>query len=154
MTAFNDLSISRKLTLMNVVVIALLLLTTCAAFVAYELHAFTNTATDHLSTDADIVGIDVTPAVLFNDATAAAESLRALRATPNITHAAVYTPDGRMFARYVRSGEHSDASPRTLPFTDNARRIGSGRLVVIRRIVSDGKAIGMVYVHSDLREIE
>ena len=154
MIAFNDLSISQKLTRMNVIVIALLLMTTCAAFVGYEIHAFTKTAADHLSTDADIVGIGVTPAVLFNDAAAAAESLAALRATANITQAAVYTPDGRMFARYVRSGERGNALPPTLPFAENARRIGTGGLVVVRRIVSDGKPIGMSYLHSDLREIQ
>ena len=137
MTAFNDLSISQKLTRMNVIVIALLLLTICAAFVGYEIHAFTNTAADHLATDADIVGIGVTPAILFNDAAAAAESLVALRATPNITRAAVYTPDGRMFARYVRGGGPGDALPRALPFTGNARHIGRGGLVVIRPIVSE-----------------
>src|SRR5438874_7971087 len=154
MIAFNDLSISQKLTRMNVIVIALLLLTTCAAFVGYEIHAFTRAASDHLSTDADVVGIDVTPAVLFNDAAAARETLLALRATPNVTQAAVYTPDGRMFARYVRNGQRGDALPRALPFTDHARHAGRAGLVVTRRIVSDGKAIGMVYVHSDLREIE
>ena len=111
MIAFNDLSISQKLTRMNVIVIALLLMTTCAAFVGYEIHAFTNTAADHLSTDADIVGIDVTPAVLFNDAAAARESLLALRATPNVTQAAVYTSDGRMFARYVRSNGSRGLAP-------------------------------------------
>src|SRR5438876_7859228 len=154
MVAFNDLSISRKLTLMNVVVIALLLLTTCAAFVGYEFHAFTNTAAEHLATNADIVGIDVTPAMLFNDAAAAAESLAALRATPNIEAAAVYAPDGRMFANYMRGGERRPPDlPPSLRLTPNARHIDTGGIVVLRQIVSDSKPIGMVYVRSDLREI-
>src|SRR6059036_1929601 len=103
MTPFNDLSISKKLMRVNVIVGTSLLLTASAAFIAYHIVMFTGSATEHLTTAADILGIDVTPAILFRDAGAATQSLAALRATPDVEEAAVYAADGTMFARYARA---------------------------------------------------
>src|SRR5438309_1797077 len=102
MVSFKDLSISKKLMRMSMIVSASVLFFSCTAFIGYELVTFKSNATDHLSADAQIVGINVTPALLFHDKSAAAETLAALRATPNIISAAVYASDGSQFAKYVR----------------------------------------------------
>jgi signal transduction histidine kinase len=155
MIAFKDLPISRKLTRMNMVVSASVLLLSCAAFIGYELFAFKNTAGEHLSTNAEIVGINVTPALLFQDRGAAAETLASLRATPNIVSAAVYASDGNLFAKYVRGfGSDPAALPDKLDAARSAHRVESGYLIVLGQILSDGKPVGMVYIQSDLREIE
>ena len=140
---------------MSMVVSASVLLLSCAAFIGYELLTFKNTAGEHLSTNAEIVGINVTPALLFQDQGAAAETLAALRATRNIVSAAVYTPEGNMFAKYVRSlGSEPAALPDKLNVTPSAHRIERGHLIVLKQILSDGKPVGMVYIQSDLGEIE
>src|SRR6195256_2189010 len=155
MTAFKDLPIRRKLTRMSMGVSASVLLLSCAAFIGYELLTFKNTAGEHLSTNAEIVGINVTPALLFQDQGAAAETLAALRATRNIVSAAVYTTEGNMFAKYVRSlGGDAAALPDKLNVTPSAHQIESGHLIVLKQMLSDAKPVGMVYIQSDLREIE
>jgi len=155
MIAFKDLPIRRKLTRLSMVVSASVLLLSCAAFIGYELLTFKNTAAEHLSTNAEIVGINVTPALLFQDQRAAAETLAAFRATPNIVSAAVYTPDGNPFAKYVRGyGSDAAALPDKLDVAPSAHRIESGYLIVLKQILSDGKPVGMVYIQSDLREME
>jgi signal transduction histidine kinase len=155
MTAFKDLPIRTKLTRMSMVVSASVLLLSCAAFIGYELLTFKNTAAERLSTNAEIVGINATPALLFQDQRAATETLAALRATRNIVSAAVYTTEGNMFAKYVRSlGSDTAALPDKLNVTPSAHRIESGHLIVFKQMLSDGKPIGMVYIQSDLGEIE
>src|SRR6195256_5072286 len=155
MNPFKDLPIRRKLTRMSMVVSASVLLLSCAGFIGYELLTFKNTAGEHMSTNAEIVGINVTPALLFRDQEAAAETLAALRATPNIVSAAVYTPDGNLFAKYLRGyGSDAAALPDKLDVTPSAHRIESGYLIVLRQMLSDGKPVGMVYIQSDLGEIE
>ena len=155
MTLFKDLPISKKLMRMSMVVSVPVLLLSCAAFVGYGLVLFKTTAAEHLSTNAEIIGINVTPALLFQDRGAAAETLAALRATPNIISAAVYTPDGKLFAKYVRGfGSDMSALPEKLEVTRNTHRIDSDNLIVLRQILSDGKPVGMVYIQSDLKEIE
>jgi PAS domain S-box-containing protein len=140
---------------MNMIVSASVLLSSCAAFIGYEWVTFKNTAAEHLSTDADIAGIDVTPALLFDDAGAATESLAALRAMPNITGAAVYRSDGRLFAKYVRGTPGAaTALPERLELSRNTHRLEDNQLIVSRQILSDHKPIGMIYIQSDLKEIE
>jgi signal transduction histidine kinase len=152
MVSFNDLSISGKLMRTNLIVIASLLLATCAAGLGFQLFMFLSGAEEHLTTAADIAGIDVAPAVLFNDSAAAGESLAALRAMPNVEAAAVYTADGTLFAQYVRRGEESrPALPRTLPFAKKSQSIDANGLTVVRPIVSDGSPVGMIYARSDLQ---
>src|SRR5712692_5640440 len=154
MVSFKDLAISRKLTRMNMIVSATVLLFSCAAFIGYELVTFKRNAAEHLSTDAEIVGIDVTSALLFDDPRAATASLAALRAMPNIIGAAVYRADGTTFARYVRGfGSAMVALPERLQETTNTHRIDGDDLIVLRQIRSDGKPIGMLYIQSDLKEI-
>src|SRR4030081_2073203 len=155
MTAFKDLPIRTKLTRMSMVVSASVLLVSCAAFIGYELLTFKSIAAERLSTNAEIVGINVTPALLFQDQRAATETLAALRATRNIVSAAVYTTEGSMFAKYVRSlGSDAAALPDKLNVTPRAHRIKSGHLIVFKQMLTDGKPIGMVYIQSDLGEIE
>jgi signal transduction histidine kinase/cell division protein FtsB len=153
MVSFNDLPISRKVMRVNVIVGASLLLTASVAFISYQLVMFTQSAAEHLATAADIAGIDVTPAILFNDPRAATESLTALRASPNVEAAAVYTLDGRMFAKYARSAQEVSNLPESLSFAPSSHRIEGNGLIVARQIVSDGKPIGMLYARSDLQGI-
>src|SRR3982074_3334312 len=143
MIAFKDLPIRRKLTRMSMVVSASVLLLSCAAFIGYELLTFESIAAGRLSTNAEIVGINITPALLFQDQRAATETLAALRATRNIVSAAVYTAEGDMFAKYVRNlGSDAAALPDKLKVTPSAHRIESGYLIVLKQMLSEGKPIG------------
>jgi protein-histidine pros-kinase len=152
---FKDLRIGRKLTRMSMIASASALLLSCAAFVTYELLTFDAVAAQHLHANAQIVGINVTPALLFRDPAAAAETLAALRATPNIISAAVYATDGALFAKYVRGfGNERSAIPPDLENARRAGRSGPDDLVVLSPILSDGKPAGTVYIQSDRREIE
>ncbi len=150
----RDLSIRKKLMLMSITVSASVLLCFSAAFIGYELWTFKNTAAERLETDADIIGLDVTPALQFDDAGAATVTLTALRAIPSITSAAVYSGDGRLFAKYVRSsGTRGNSIPDRFSRATGIRLIRGDDLIVARRILFDGKPIGTVYIQSKLKEI-
>jgi PAS domain S-box-containing protein len=150
MTAFKDLPINGKLMRMNLIISASLLVFSCGAFVVYQLMVFRSTALEHLSTEADIVAIDVTPAMRFNDDRAAVETLAALRAMPDIMAAGVYRLDGQKFAAYERDRNAPTLLPSTLKLTPNVHRLGRDGLVVLRQVAFQGKPIGMVYLRSDL----
>jgi PAS domain S-box-containing protein len=145
----SDHSISSKLTRMSMIVSASVLICCCAGFIGYELVTFRRVAAQQLSTDADIIAINVTPAMLFSDPGAAAETLSGLRASPTVAAAAVYTSDGRLFAKYGRSPN----VPVRLPLAGSTDRIEGNELIVLRRIVADRKPIGMIYIRSDFSEI-
>src|SRR5260221_9434967 len=120
---------------MSMIVSASVLVCCSAGFIGYELVTFKRVAAQQLSTDADIIAINVTPAMQFNDPTAAAETLSGLRASPTVVAAAVYTSDGRLFAKYgSASSSLSPNKPDLILIDGNADAIENIELVVFRRI--------------------
>lgn len=150
MLAFDDISISRKLTRMSMIVSVVVLLISCGSFVLYEILTFERTATDRLASEAVIIGINSTPALVFEDRVAAAETLASLRATPNVVAAAIYRADGSRFASYVRGfGADRANLPDKLDLQAEWPRIEDQHILVARRMQSDGKTVGAVYIQSD-----
>ena len=88
--------------------IALVMLTTLSALavalvamVAYNLRAYHQAGVDDLSTQAELLGHTIAPALAFDDAKVAGDALRLLRVRPQIRAAVVYGPEGMTFANYA-----------------------------------------------------
>ena len=60
---------------------------------------------EDLRTEASILALGVTPALSFNDRQYAQRSLDALQARDSIRAAAIYAPDGSLFANYARADQ-------------------------------------------------
>lgn len=148
-------SISKKLTWMNMLVSGVALLLACTAFVAYDLYTFRIGIASNLSTQAQIVGSNTVSALVFNDTNAAENTLSALRASPHVLYASIYTPDGRAFAGYWRDG-NGNALP--LPALPSGQRqahwLVDGKMALVQSIIFQGKLTGYVYLRSDLRAID
>jgi len=148
-------SISRRLTVMNMLVSGVALLLACAGFFTYDQITFRQGLIRMLSAQAQIVGSNSVSAILFNDPQAAAGTLSALRSSPNISSAGIFTNSDHPLAQYSR-----DAGKEILniPHLDTAKADGywfrSDHVVLIRRIVSEGKPIGYVYLNASLAEID
>jgi len=152
---FRDYSISKKLTWMNMLVSGAALLLACAAFIAYDVISIRDGMVYNLSMQAQIVGFNSTTALLFNDSHSAENTLSGLKAWPNIVSAAIYTLDGRQFAMYQRGREsHIAALPPLPPREAETYRFDRSEVVLVRRIVFQGKQTGIVYIQSDLRGLK
>jgi PAS domain S-box-containing protein len=144
-------SISRKLTLMNVLVSAVALLLACGGFCAYDLYSFRVALVRNVSIQAEIIGDNTISALVFNDPQSAEKTLSALRANPNLMYAQIYTRDGQPFAEYWRdrAGE-----TRALPIIPAGQTqsywFRDGHLGMARAIVFQSKPTGTVYIRSDL----
>src|SRR5271167_2851193 len=147
-------SITGKLTQMNMLVSGAALLLASLAFGAYDVLAFRQAIVHNLSIQAQIVGSNSVSALLFNDPSEAKKTLSALRAAPNIVSAYIYTADGLPFASYLRdrAGEGSTLPPIPAGQTE-AHSVKSGRSVLVRSIIFQGKPTGSVYIQADLQEI-
>jgi signal transduction histidine kinase/DNA-binding response OmpR family regulator len=154
MLKFQHYSISKKLTWMNMLVSGVALLLACAAFFAYDLYTFRIGIARNLSTEARIVGSNSVSALVFNDPRAAENTLSALKSSPHILYATIYTPDGRPFAGYWR-----DDSGKALPLPiipagqTQAHWLVDGQMALVQSIIFQGKQTGFVYMRSDLRAI-
>jgi len=145
-------SISRRLTWMNMLVSGIALLIAGVAFAAYDLATFRSATVRELSTEARMVASNSVTALLFNEPRAAEDTLAALRASPEVMLAHIYTADGRLFAAYARDGAASPSAPPAIPA--GANEISSFNATSVdlsRQIVSDGAPVGTVRIRADLQ---
>ena len=149
---FRNLSLRRKQMLILMLTSSLSLLLACAAFVAYDVSRFRREMVESVSSLAEVVGNNTTAALDFNDPTAAAQTLTALRGEPNIVRAHVHTPDGQVFATYAREGA---PLPPELPHSVGARQEFTARhLHLFRPIMVGSEQVGSIELITDLRELQ
>ncbi|MBX3586403.1 MAG: HAMP domain-containing protein [Ramlibacter sp.] len=138
-------SIRHKLNWVVLVTTFVALSLAALALVVFDLRSYQQTWERDLQTQADLLGMATEPALTFNDSRAARENLALLRARPNVSAAAVYRPDGTVFATYAR-----DASPLAPPPVQaEGVRVDEAGLVAFKRIASEGELLGTVYLRAD-----
>ena len=100
---------------------------TAAAFLIYEVVAYRAELKENVGTLTRVVARNSTAALAFRSEKDANDVLSALEAEPQIVAAALYTADGRLFARYPKN-----ASPDRFPKGPQhaERRFENGHLIV------------------------
>ena len=141
-------SLRRKLMVVLMVTTAAALLTSATALMIYELRLYRASWIDELNTQANLIAYSAAPALAFDDAKMANQSLSSLRVHPRIAAAAVYRGDGgTLFAAY--SAEHANEKPRypTQPLAEGHRFAGSD-IELFRPIEHNGDMLGTVYLRA------
>jgi signal transduction histidine kinase/ActR/RegA family two-component response regulator len=146
MRAHDTGSVRSKMILMAVATTLAALLAASVAMLLVDMRMFQRYWVDDLTTQADIMASVTAPALAFNDARAAQQSLSVLRVRPQILAAAVYTATGARFATYV----NRDAGEAVFPAKPErpGHRIAHGALEVYHDIVENGELIGTVYLRT------
>jgi two-component system, sensor histidine kinase and response regulator len=154
---FRQQSVARKLTTNVLTTSTATLVAACAAFAIYDYSSARARLVNDVTTIADVVGVNSTAALTFNDAHGAGETLQALAVNEHILGARLFVGlDGAPLAVYARRG--AAATPRPPPgaraHNDEASAaFAANRLHVARPILLDRKVIGSIEVDSDLTEI-
>ena len=150
MKLLRDWSIRRKLIFIIMATSSIVLLLSSGALLSYDLLTFRAAMIRDLATLADVIGGNCTAALAFRDPQAAEDVLGALRAEPNVTAAAIYTREKELFAHYQRDGAGEFHAP--TPLADS-NYFAHGKLEEFRSIRLAGESMGIVYIESDLREM-
>ena len=140
-------SLSKKLTAMNLLVSAGALLLASAAFFAYDFYTFRANLIRNTSIQAQIIGSNVVSTLIFEDIPSAQSTLSALRASPDVIYAGIYSANRIFFAGYWRD---PGARPVSLPpfnLTQQERHwFKDGELLSMQTIMFQGKPIGIIYM--------
>jgi two-component system sensor histidine kinase/response regulator len=147
---FKDVSIKRKLTLVNMLTTAAALVVAGSMLAAYDYAASRAAIVQKLIVLADIAGGNSTAAMTFGDREAAREILARLGVQPSVRRAAILEPGMQVFAAFAR--ETTAAAPGCTGVGANVR-FASDALIVTRPIVLDGETIGAACLESDLSEL-
>ena len=139
--------IRRKL--MNIILLTCgaVLLFTCASFFAYELLTFRGATVRQLATLGKVIASNSTAALAFDNPDDARETLSALRAEKHIVAAVLYTPDGKIFARYPADLENEavPAAPK-----GSGHVLSRTALATFQPVVQNDRQLGMLYLRSDM----
>ncbi len=107
MRKLADLPIRTKLTLITLLTSTIALLLASVIILAYDNYAYRERKAGEISAQARILAARMIASLEFNDPQSAQEYLEPLAANPEITAAAVYKPNGSLFAGYTRPGSPS-----------------------------------------------
>jgi signal transduction histidine kinase len=135
--AFLGGSVRRKTMAVVLAIAFVALLVNAVVLVIYDVRTYQAARLAEARAQAQILGRAAAPALAFNDRKEANAALASLRASGDVVAAALYTPDGRVFASYAPE-----------------RKQAGEVLRVSFEIVEGGQRLGAVEVvtHSGLRE--
>ena len=145
---FRDRPIRDKVNSQILVASGVALFLAALGVLAYDLTTLRPRALRDLTTQAELIRINTTAALAFQDPRAAAENLATLRTKGEVVAAALYGINGELFASYVRdSGE-------ALPFNEaprsRAHSFANDRLTLAEPVASEGQPLGWLVLKSQL----
>ncbi len=148
MRGFRTLTIQRKLTVIIMLTSSVALFLGAAGYGIYDLLSLRRSMVRDLGILAEVIGTNSRAALVFNDQKSAEETLAAIVAEEHIVAAILYTHDGRVFAKYLRSDIKAGFTP------PSAQPVGyafeTHYLNMFQRIERQGEVIGTIYLRSDL----
>jgi signal transduction histidine kinase/ActR/RegA family two-component response regulator len=147
----QNLSIRRKLMLITMLTSTAALVLSSVSFLIYDLMSFRRQLSQDLMTQGEIIGFNSGAAMAFKDESAATATLSALTAKDDIVAAALYSPDGKIFAHYSRPDK---SLPSTLPADSQEKgyRFEGGYLEVFQPVTMNREHVGTLFLLSDMRQ--
>ena len=148
---YRNLAVRHKLRLVIMGTVTVALLCACAAVFSYDRIAARDSMRSDLSVAADMLAVNSTAALSFDDVRTGVEILATLRAKPHIVAAQILTVRNRALAIYRRSPAQPRHAP---PMHGDGVWFEADRLILFKSIVLEGAKIGTLYLESDLEELD
>ncbi len=157
----KDMPITQKLILIMTLTSSFAVIVASAIFGASEALNYRRTLAVNVATIADVVGVNSTAAITFEDKLMAEQVLGSLSADSRVEHAQMFSSIGTVMATYDRTEVLDPGDPTVAALLesvmgsgDSAERFEGLQFVdTIRPIYFDEELIGFVHVRSSLREL-
>jgi two-component system cell cycle sensor histidine kinase/response regulator CckA len=165
MNRFRNLPIRQKLTAIVLLTCSVLVVLSAVFFIADKFYAFRYNMVANITALAEVIGMNSTAALTFQDAGTAEEILSGLSAEPDVVAACIFKPDGTVFAAFPSDTADPVKSDRLIA----AKQIGqieiafahlqkghsfSGKyLDLARPIVLNDKTIGHIVIRANLQRL-
>jgi methyl-accepting chemotaxis protein len=143
MTWLANIPIRGKLMLITVLVSALALALAGAILMVYDTKVYNDRITHTTTVQTEMLAASVAAPLSFNDAKAAEEYLKAFEVNPEISVAAIYDANGKIFVSYRHPG-----SAATVPVSVEPPGQGfiNNELAVMRPVREGASVVGSVYL--------
>jgi len=152
MKAWRDISLRRRLVLLTMVSSSAGLVFALLIYLVYNEHLARENKVEDLQAAGNIVGMNSTAAVVFDDRAEGERVLQALQTKEDIREGALFLPDGRVFAEYKRGDYQGGLS---------AGRVARGEGIywdancvgIVQPIRLEGREIGKLYLEAGLSDL-
>ncbi len=159
MPKFRDFSIENKLKIVIIFTSAVILLLVAVAFILSEIRTSRRNIVTDLFTLANLVGINSSAGLLFDNNKTIEQNLTVLKANPHIIFTRVFSKYGNPVADYFRDGSKNNLA--ALKFSEfdflNSDRgyfFDTNHVDIFQKIIYKGRMIGTVYIRSDLGRLK
>ncbi|MBI5178249.1 MAG: response regulator [Nitrospinae bacterium] len=142
----RDLSVKWKFTLVSFGITVVVLLIVAVAFVAVNTVHLQSALVESLKQDAEVTGKNCAAALMFNDTATAREILASLGMKKGILRAAVFTPEGALFASFEKEVGNTQEWPSPKSGADQEWRSRGDSLTVLELIKVDGQTVGSIFI--------
>ncbi len=142
-----------QLVLLTLVSSGMGLIVALGAFLLYQDRTIREHKLEEMESAADLIEVNSTAALAFEDAGEAVRVLYALRTVKNIREGLLYRPDGRVFAKYQRE-DYVVVVPDRVKVTDERLEWAKDHLGTFRPIYLEGRRIGYLYLEADLEDLK
>jgi signal transduction histidine kinase len=173
MPTYRDIAIKNKLKIVIIFTSGIILLLASVAFVINDTISYRRSMITDMFTLADLVGINSTAGLIFNNSHTTQQNIVALKANPHIILTHIFSKDGNIFASYFREGLNNNNWPYLLPASSTLNDYYSLHLEteakppfeegywfyddhveIFKHIIYKGRMVGTVYIQSDLSELK
>ena len=151
MLSFRNCSIKRKLILIILFTSWATLLVASIAFVTMDIFTFKQAMVNDISSLAQVVGLNSSGALVFNDQRTAEKNLSALREKPHVSLACIYDKEGKIFATFNPQNTDQVLSPPDSPLTGHFFK--NNYLFLFHKIFLEEEMIGTIFIQSNLIQI-
>jgi two-component system, sensor histidine kinase len=143
-------SVRGKMMRIVVITTAIALLAAGLGMLTHDLLAYRDSWVADLDTQSSILATSTATALLNGDRAVANRHVAAMSWRPTVLVAALYTADGKLFARFVRPGEAEP--PLQLQAVVRSSRVSRGNVELTVPIVQDGQRLGTILLraHHDI----
>ena len=166
MRFLRPLSIRHKLSAIIMATCTMVLLVSLAAFIFYERLTLRQAFLEKYTTLAEVIGINSTAALTFQDQKAAEATLAALKAESDVVKAAILDRQGQVFATFYGPEQNlqqslgSDDGPLAESFQSGLKafadfhRFYPDHLDITRLIEMEGEPLGLVFLRASLKPLQ
>jgi signal transduction histidine kinase/DNA-binding response OmpR family regulator len=170
MRIFTNLSIKNKLRFIIIVTSGIVLLLASTALVTADMLNFRRNMVQDLFVLADLVGINSTAGLIFQDNFVAEENIAGLKANSHVMLVNIFSEEGTLFANYFKEGLQNEVNKsfatindyysfHEIPMSENNKIedhyiFHKNHVHILKPIVFQDNVIGTVHIQSDLQELE
>ena len=159
MKSWSDISIKKKTNAIILIVCFVSMLISSIGFLVIEVLSYRDILLDDMNTQADIIGVNSSSAIVFNDQQAAGETLSSLSAQSYVLCGIILNKKRQIFASYINDALKIDPTKlyeeaAQIPLNEaHGYNFDIDHIDLFKEIRLDGESIGMIFLQGSLEDI-